>query len=208
MVVATQNPIEMEGTYPLPEAQRDRFMARISMGYPDKDAEMEMLETHQATSPLTKVTAVVTAGEVAVHDRHGAAGVRLPVDQGVHRVPGPRDEGKRDAPARCEPPVHAPAAARGQSHGGPGGPGLCAAGRRRQRRRSRPGPPDHPGPQSREHGRDRPERHPRRPGEDPGQPGNGDGAGIIRRTCRRRQGCSRPGCHIAGPPLGVARPWR
>jgi MoxR-like ATPase len=65
MVVATQNPIEMEGTYPLPEAQRDRFMARISMGYPDKDAEMEMLETHQATSPLTRVTAVVTAGEVA-----------------------------------------------------------------------------------------------------------------------------------------------
>ena len=65
MVVATQNPIEMEGTYPLPEAQRDRFMARISMGYPDKDAEMEMLETHQATSPLAKVTAVVTAGEVA-----------------------------------------------------------------------------------------------------------------------------------------------
>jgi MoxR-like ATPase len=65
MVVATQNPIEMEGTYPLPEAQRDRFMARISMGYPDKDAEMEMLETHQSTSPLTKVTAVVTAGEVA-----------------------------------------------------------------------------------------------------------------------------------------------
>ncbi|MEC5180172.1 AAA family ATPase [Arthrobacter sp. CG_A4] len=65
MVVATQNPIEMEGTYPLPEAQRDRFMARISMGYPDKESEMQMLETHQATSPLTRVTAVVTAGEVA-----------------------------------------------------------------------------------------------------------------------------------------------
>lgn len=65
MVVATQNPIEMEGTYPLPEAQRDRFMARISMGYPDKDSEMEMLETHQATSPLARVTAVVSADEVA-----------------------------------------------------------------------------------------------------------------------------------------------
>ena len=65
MVVATQNPIEMEGTYPLPEAQRDRFMARISMGYPDKDSEMEMLETHQATSPLTRVTAVVTSADVA-----------------------------------------------------------------------------------------------------------------------------------------------
>ncbi|RDV10842.1 MoxR family ATPase [Arthrobacter sp. RT-1] len=65
MVVATQNPIEMEGTYPLPEAQRDRFMARISMGYPDKDAEIEMLETHQATSPLAKVAAVVTTADVA-----------------------------------------------------------------------------------------------------------------------------------------------
>ena len=48
MVVATQNPIEMEGTYPLPEAQRDRFMARVSMGYPDRDAELEMLDTHGA----------------------------------------------------------------------------------------------------------------------------------------------------------------
>ncbi len=65
MVVATQNPIEMEGTYPLPEAQRDRFMARISMGYPDRESELQMLETHQAISPLTKVTAVVTAADVA-----------------------------------------------------------------------------------------------------------------------------------------------
>jgi MoxR-like ATPase len=65
MVVATQNPIEMEGTYPLPEAQRDRFMARISLGYPDKDAEMQMLETHQASSPLARVTAVATAADVA-----------------------------------------------------------------------------------------------------------------------------------------------
>jgi MoxR-like ATPase len=65
MVVATQNPIEMEGTYPLPEAQRDRFMARISMGYPDKLSEIEMLETHQAVSPLAKVTPVVTSADVA-----------------------------------------------------------------------------------------------------------------------------------------------
>ena len=43
IVIATQNPIEMEGTYPLPEAQRDRFMARVSMGYPSPAAELEML---------------------------------------------------------------------------------------------------------------------------------------------------------------------
>ncbi|GAA4043027.1 MoxR family ATPase [Arthrobacter methylotrophus] len=65
MVVATQNPIEMEGTYPLPEAQRDRFMARISMGYPDKLSEIEMLETHQAFSPLAKAAPVVTSADVA-----------------------------------------------------------------------------------------------------------------------------------------------
>ena len=46
MVVATQNPIDMEGTYPLPEAQRDRFTARISMGYPEPAAELEMLDEH------------------------------------------------------------------------------------------------------------------------------------------------------------------
>ena len=44
IVMATQNPIEMEGTYPLPEAQRDRFMARISMGYPAPAAELELLD--------------------------------------------------------------------------------------------------------------------------------------------------------------------
>src|ERR1700753_3585146 len=43
MVVATQNPIEMEGTYPLPEAQRDRFTARVTMGYPSVTAELQML---------------------------------------------------------------------------------------------------------------------------------------------------------------------
>jgi MoxR-like ATPase len=64
MVVATQNPIEMEGTYPLPEAQRDRFMARISMGYPDPRAEMDMLETHQSASPLSAVRPVAGVDEV------------------------------------------------------------------------------------------------------------------------------------------------
>lgn len=51
MVVATQNPVESEGTYPLPEAQRDRFMARITMGYPDAEAELQMLHTHQDPRP-------------------------------------------------------------------------------------------------------------------------------------------------------------
>jgi MoxR-like ATPase len=55
MVVATQNPVEMEGTYPLPEAQRDRFMARVSMGYPDPAAEMEMIDGRGTTDPLDRL---------------------------------------------------------------------------------------------------------------------------------------------------------
>ena len=65
MVIATQNPIEMEGTYPLPEAQRDRFMARVSMGYPSADAELEMLDTHGSVSPLDDLEPVSDALQVA-----------------------------------------------------------------------------------------------------------------------------------------------
>ena len=65
MVVATQNPIEMEGTYPLPEAQRDRFMARISLGYPDARSEADMLENHQSASPLDSITPVVGMREAS-----------------------------------------------------------------------------------------------------------------------------------------------
>jgi MoxR-like ATPase len=64
MVVATQNPIEMEGTYPLPEAQRDRFTARLSMGYPDAAAEMIMLADHAGHDPLDELRPVSTATEV------------------------------------------------------------------------------------------------------------------------------------------------
>jgi MoxR-like ATPase len=65
MVVATQNPIEMEGTYPLPEAQRDRFMARLSMGYPDTQAELDMLASHGSSRPLDDMTSVASARDVA-----------------------------------------------------------------------------------------------------------------------------------------------
>ncbi len=58
MVLATQNPLEMEGTYALPEAQRDRFMARTSMGYPSATAELAMLTHHGTTDPLAALTAV------------------------------------------------------------------------------------------------------------------------------------------------------
>ena len=65
MVMATQNPIEMEGTYPLPEAQRDRFLARISMGYPPPHAETDMLDTHSADSPLDRLQPVTDAATIS-----------------------------------------------------------------------------------------------------------------------------------------------
>ena len=65
MVLATQNPIEMEGTYPLPEAQRDRFMVRLSMGYPNEQAELTMLDTHGQSSPLDVLQSVSDATEIA-----------------------------------------------------------------------------------------------------------------------------------------------
>jgi MoxR-like ATPase len=64
LVVATQNPVEMEGTYALPEAQRDRFTAKISMGYPDPEAELAMIDGHAAADPLTTLQPVSDAREI------------------------------------------------------------------------------------------------------------------------------------------------
>ncbi len=75
MVVATQNPIEMEGTYPLPEAQRDRFMARLSMGYPNEQAELADARHPRPSSPLDDLT----AGRRRHRDRRADQTVR-----GVH----------------------------------------------------------------------------------------------------------------------------
>jgi MoxR-like ATPase len=64
LVLATQNPIEYEGTFPLPEAQLDRFMLRISLGYPDTDHEITMLDSQQHTHPITRIEQVVSAEEL------------------------------------------------------------------------------------------------------------------------------------------------
>ncbi|MFI0899517.1 AAA family ATPase [Streptomyces sp. NPDC020983] len=81
MVIATQNPVEMEGTYPLPEAQRDRFMARVSVGYPSPEAELKMLDVHGGVSPLDDLQPVAHAHEIvklveAVRQVHVADPVR------------------------------------------------------------------------------------------------------------------------------------
>jgi len=69
IVMATQNPLEMEGTYPLPEAQRDRFTARVSMGYPGRDAEVAMLDGRTTTDPLSTLAPVADAATAARRDR-------------------------------------------------------------------------------------------------------------------------------------------
>jgi MoxR-like ATPase len=81
MVIATQNPIEHEGTYPLPEAQLDRFMMRIAIGYPSSDVEAEILATHGVHSTLTDIEAVADATTVRemieqAREVHVAPGVR------------------------------------------------------------------------------------------------------------------------------------
>jgi MoxR-like ATPase len=91
IVFATQNPIEMDGTYPLPEAQRDRFMARISMGYPSADAELTMLSAHGQTAPLDALGPVVDASEVraltrAVRGVHAAEALKQYVVDLVRRT--------------------------------------------------------------------------------------------------------------------------
>jgi MoxR-like ATPase len=64
MVLATQNPIEYEGTYPLPEAQVDRFMVRVALGYPDADAEAGMLADHAGGDRVLTLEPVVTRAEI------------------------------------------------------------------------------------------------------------------------------------------------
>jgi MoxR-like ATPase len=64
MVVATQNPVEQEGTYRLPESQLDRFLMRLSLGYPSRAAELSILDSQGAASALTHLQPVVTSAEV------------------------------------------------------------------------------------------------------------------------------------------------
>jgi len=64
VVIATQNPFEFEGTYPLPESQLDRFLLRISLGYPPRAQEREILRSHRTGEPVDHLEATVSPGEV------------------------------------------------------------------------------------------------------------------------------------------------
>lgn len=81
IVMATQNPIELEGTFPLPEAQLDRFLLRIALGYPGRAAELEMLDRQHRSHPLDSLQQVVRieeliAAQAAVKDVHVAMPIK------------------------------------------------------------------------------------------------------------------------------------
>ena len=90
LVLATQNPIEQEGTYPLPEAQVDRFMLKLRVGYPTRDEEKEIMRRMASGDPID-----VQARRVADSDSRGAAPHRRVVhgrsDHGLHRRHRARD---------------------------------------------------------------------------------------------------------------------
>ena len=73
MVIATQNPLEHEGTYPLPESQLDRFLMRIEVGYPSKQAELEILDAHGSDNPLDTLRSVVDSHTVNALADHASA---------------------------------------------------------------------------------------------------------------------------------------
>lgn len=81
-VMATQNPIEYEGTYPLPEAQLDRFLLKMEMGYPTAKQEMEMLARTSSSHPIEEISAVITREELVGLQQETA---QVYVDRSVNR---------------------------------------------------------------------------------------------------------------------------
>jgi MoxR-like ATPase len=107
LVMATQNPIELEGTFPLPEAQLDRFMMKVQMGYPNIEDDRRILERFKNSDPLDELKTVITAAELlslqkACREVHVAADVEEYIINLIHAT--------RKAPgcgARGQPPRHA-----------------------------------------------------------------------------------------------------
>jgi MoxR-like ATPase len=96
MVFATQNPVEYEGTYPLPEAQVDRFMVRLSLGYPNAEDEASMLHGHEAGDRVLELEAVADRAEVveAVEASHRVHASRALRDYIVALLRHTRDDGR------------------------------------------------------------------------------------------------------------------
>ncbi|HEY4310703.1 MAG TPA: MoxR family ATPase [Pirellulales bacterium] len=81
MVIATQNPFEFEGTYPLPESQLDRFLLQTSIGYPDRDEELQVLTSHRQGEPVDSLTPVLDCQQVIALQE---AVRRVTMDEAIH----------------------------------------------------------------------------------------------------------------------------
>ena len=129
MVIATQNPIEHEGTYPLPESQLDRFLMRVVVGYPDRDAELEILDTHGDHDAARRPRPGRHRRRRPGDDRRGARRARGAEPQGLPRRPGRGDPPPPAPRPRHVAPRHARPAA------GRPGPGRRARAHLRRPRR-------------------------------------------------------------------------
>ena len=120
LLIATQNPIDHEGTFPLPEAQLDRFLIKLSLGYPTLDEETQMLEMLKHEHPLEKLQPVLSAEQLVICQRavrtvHVDAKIRRYITEIVHATRGaPRHQPGRQ-PAGIDRAVSHVAGDRGDS---------------------------------------------------------------------------------------------
>ena len=182
LVVATQNPIEYEGTYALPEAQLDRFTARLSLGYPPLAEEARMLAEQTTSPPLERLEAVADRDEVlgAI-----AAARAVYVEETVGRVrrrASPPDAGNGASRAGGEPASRHRVAAHGEGPRSRGRARVRAARGRPRARGARPRAPAHPRSRGSGRGRDGNRRGRRGSPGDPGSRMSG---------ARRRRGWAR-----------------
>jgi MoxR-like ATPase len=128
MVLATQNPIDHEGTYPLPESQLDRFLMRLSIGYPARDAELEILETHDASGePVDALPPVVGRADLArmaraavgVHMAPALRGYLVDLADATRRHPALRAGVSTRATLALQRATRVLAASRGRDHATP-----------------------------------------------------------------------------------------
>ena len=136
LVIATQNPVELEGTYPLPEAQLDRFLLRLRIGYPDRDAELAILDAQDSSAiapeDLEAVTDAHDDRDLVARARPRARRARA---AGLHRRHRRGDPPSPRSPARCQPARRARTAAGGARAGREHRP-LVRRARRREAARA------------------------------------------------------------------------
>ena len=143
IVLATQNPIEFEGTFALPQAQLDRFLVRARIGYPDEAGERAIARRYQAAAePLDAIEPIID-GRALLALRDEVRRIRVADEvEALHRRPRPGDSRPHaDVAARCQPAGDRRPVPRRAGRRRPGRPRLRAARRRQGGRRRRPRPP-------------------------------------------------------------------